>query len=349
MDVTIEQLQAMNDSELIHYVIKNKLTTKEMTFQYLSEEETKIEDKIAYTIEDIRKHIQYDNKRGILFLPLINEKENPILRKKVFSQKKHDRIPPWGHFNVLRAAVENAIFGIVTATIFIEQVSRKQDIQFENERNADKPKIEHSMFIYEEGEFVQIDMENKEDPMTQEYLRRMEMKEYVFNKCKKLTYVYLPLLDEMLQIKAPNVNKEVLERFFKQWYEFVTYGMPLGISTNLIFGRITVEEYKVFVEVINHYTEEIPNILAVLPTLQGEREVTNADYLFYMEKPANFLMDLLKFRVGKESNSGYFPWEKRYYATIAEVERRSYLTDYSSTIFKEEEMAKESIAKKEGK
>lgn len=28
MNITIEQLQAMSDSELIHYVIKDKLTTK---------------------------------------------------------------------------------------------------------------------------------------------------------------------------------------------------------------------------------------------------------------------------------------------------------------------------------
>lgn len=353
MDVTIEKLQAMSDEELLRYVIKDMLTTPKMTFQYLSEEETKVEDALTYTFEQIKKQVQYNNKEGILYLPFVNEKENPILRKMVFSEKKCDRIPPWGYFNVVRAAVQNEIFGIVTATIFIEQTSRKQDIQFENERNGDKPKLEYSMFIFEKDEFVQVDMENKEDPMTQEYLRRMEMKEYVFTRCKKLTYIYFQLLDEILQIKSPNVEKQVLERFFKQWYEFLGYGMPLGISVNLIFGRITPEEYKVFVEVINHFIEEIPKIVGILPTLPGGKEVTNDDYLFYMEKSANFLMDLLKFREGKESHAGYFLWgkgEKKYaYATIAEVERRNYLTDYSSTVQKEEEWAQESIAKKEGR
>ncbi|MDX5880813.1 MULTISPECIES: hypothetical protein [unclassified Bacillus cereus group] len=349
MKITIEQLQAMSDSELIQYVIKNKLTTKEMTFQYLSKEETKIEEEITYTFEQIKKHIQYNNKEGILYLPFINEKENPILRKKVFSQKKYDRIPKWGHFNVLRAAVVNEIFGLVTATMLIEQVSRKVDIQFENEKNGDKPKVEYSMFMYEEEEFIQIDMENKEDPHTQEYLRRMEMKEYVFKRCKKFVYAYYESLDDMLDLKAPNVNKQVLHDFFTKWYEFLGYGMPLGVSTSLIFGQISVDEYNTFLDVMDYYTEEIPKILSVLPTLPGGSEVTSPDYLLYMENPANYLMDLFKFREGKESHSGYFIWKGRAYPTLAEVERRTYLTDYSSTIFKEEEWAQESIAKKEGR
>lgn len=170
-------------------------------------------------------------------MPFINEKENPLLRKKGIFREKYDRIPKWGHFNILHALVKNEIFGLVTATMLIEQVNRKQDIQFENEKNGDKPKLEYSMFMYEDKEFVQIDMENKEDPNTIEYLRRTEMKEYVFKRCKKFVYAYYEALDEMLDVKAPNVNKEVLHNFFAKWYEFLTYGMPLGISTSLILVK----------------------------------------------------------------------------------------------------------------
>lgn len=45
-----------------------------MTFQYLSEEETKIEEEITYTFEQIKKHIQYDNKKGFYICHLSMKK-----------------------------------------------------------------------------------------------------------------------------------------------------------------------------------------------------------------------------------------------------------------------------------
>lgn len=347
MDITLDQLKDMTNEELLEVGTKNMEETPKMTVIYKDTDKMEgFEEQIEYTFDYIKKFIECDKVNGILTAPFIDEREIPIFKKVVFSKKgRADRIPWEEYFNVVRVESKNELFGIVTNSFDCLKINRKDDPRFPNDIRNDK-KEEKMYYLYEEKMFMQVPdkrMKPNEEGAEEhnkpfvEFDRRKEMKDYIKVRLKKLTHRYLEAFDVVYELEIPGQQKRDLLHFYKEWNHFFSEEMKQGMQLALIYNRISLQEYKIFIKVVEKYQPIIKDKYELLKTaeINDKGEVEKEFYQKELEEVTLFLRDFINEREENNEKNGFFVWKmedgtKVINPTISEVERRKYYMDFPS-------------------
>lgn len=347
MDITLEQLKEMTNEELLEIGTKNMEETPKITVIYKDTDKMEgFEEQIEYTFDYIKKFIVCDKVNGTLEVPFIDEREIPIFKKVVFSKKgRADRIPWEEYFNVVRVESKNELFGIVTNSFDCLKINRKDDPRFPNDIRNDK-KEEKMYYLYEERMFMQVPdkrMKPNEEGAEEhnkpfvEFDRRKEMKDYIKVRLKKLTHRYLEAFDVVYELEIPGQQKRDLLHFYKEWNHFFSEEMKQGMQLALIYNRISLQEYKIFIKVVEKYQPIIKDKYELLKTaeINDKGEVEKEFYQKELEEVTLFLRDFINEREENNEKNGFFIWElengtKVINPTISEIERRKYYMDVAS-------------------
>lgn len=354
MDITLEQLEKMSDQELLEFAVKNMEDTKKMcVFSKDTSEIDGFKKRPVYTFDSIKKYIECDKEKGTLTVPFIDEREIDVFKKVVFSERdRADRIHWKSFFSVLRVTVMNELFGLVTTNYECLKVNRKEDPRFPNDMRNDR-KEERMYFDYKNNIFQQVpdkkmrqDEEGSEEhnQHIEEFNRRNEMKDYLLERLDELQYRYLRAFDKVYELDhSPGQQKKELIHYYQTWNQFFTEEMEQGMQVALVYNHISLEEYKIFIEVIKRYQPIVQTkyneLLTVAVNEKGE--VDKDWYRQKLESVTLFLIDFISERKENSEKYGFFAWEmkdktKVMNPTISEVERRSYYMDVASKPIDEE-------------
>ncbi|MGM2776252.1 hypothetical protein [Bacillus cereus group sp. Bce015] len=338
MDITIEQLRAMSDEELLKFAVKNMENTPKMEVIYVNTDEIpNFRPVFVYNFESVKKYIQYNKKEAKVYVPHIDQREHKTLKKTVFSKiGKHDRIPWTKYFNVLKVRAKNELFGLVTVEYAFLKVLRNHDPRYPRDERVEKITEECMYYVPGENTFQQVDLEDEESEKTKIFEKINEMKEYVLVRFLEHTYEYLEAFDVVHALDNPGENKKQLIHFYKTWNHFFSHELEKGMKLAFLYNHIAPKEYRAFKKIIKKYKLEIQTKYEMIKKAAADRKGDISKELNRNEF-AELTSFLLDFKTPREEGSekyGFFLLDGEVYPNIGEIERRDYFMDVAS---KEEE------------
>ncbi|HHB1889150.1 TPA: hypothetical protein ACOQ40_005569 [Bacillus cereus] len=333
---TIEELEEMNSKEFLDYIVDLKDNTPELKVVYWEGEENINDDEYEYEIEDIVQYLNYDNtEKYCVYCPHVDERKKDIFNKVVFSKKgKKDRFPSCRYLNLIEGSVENELCGLAIFKFGYYKVERKfTDFRFLNKSKVFE-QLEHSYFDYEEKKrcFVQVDIKQKKDEKTQEYLRRKKIVKYIKKRLKAIDLDYLESFDLSVAIKRNGDTAKGVAEYLIKKRDFFEEKVKLGMLVKKLFFNITTEEYDAIISYVDGMIEEINTTLEALSEREDEDNVI-MDRDFYKEY-IELILDKVNLFFAPESEDktsrsalGSFTYKEETYHNIAAIEKRVYLTD----------------------
>ncbi|MDZ4508467.1 hypothetical protein ORM40_27715 [Bacillus cereus] len=331
---TIEELEEMNPKEFLDYIIYLKDNTPELKVVYWEGEENINDDEYEYDIEDIVAYLKYDNvEKYCVYCPCVDERKKDIFNKVVFSKKgKKDRFPSCRYLNLIEGNIENELCGLAIFKFGYYKVDRKYtDFRFPNKSRVFE-QLEHSYFDYENKEFIQVDIKQKKDEKTQEYLRRKKIVKYIKKRLKAIDLDYLESFDLSVATKRNGDTAKAIAEYLVKKRDFFEGKVKLGMLVKKLFFNIITEEYNVIISYVNEMIEEINTTLEALSEREDEDNVI-MDRDFYKEY-IELILDKVNLFFAPESEDktsrsalGSFIFKEETYHNIAAIEKRVYLTD----------------------
>lgn len=322
----IDELEELTDQELLDYVIWLKESTPVMEIQYLEGNDNLQSDEYEYDFDEIKTMVRYDSTNFKMICPFVDEREDDIFQKIIFSTtNKKDRFPSVRFFNYIDGSIENELFGIVTFIFGYYKIVRKfSDYRFIN-KNRSQEQTEMYLYNYETKAFEQFDIKDKKSPKREEYNQRKQVVKYIKKRLKRLDYKYLEALDKQLFYKRKNNTKEEMLADLQRTYDFLESSFPQGMLVKKLFFNITSSEYEALLQ-------ESKNILERIEILQSELHEIPDNTKLSQEQISYFTSEKVFFKSTPEKSSqdefGYFVIEEEQFPNVAQIEKRNYLTDY---------------------
>lgn len=331
---TIEELEEMNPKEFLDYIMYLKDNTPELKVVYWEGNDNINDDEYEYEIEDIVAYLKYDNtEKYCVYCPFVDERKKDIFNKVVFSKKgKKDRFPSCRYLNLIEGNIENELCGLAIFKFGYYKVDRKYtDFRFPNKSRVFE-QLEHSYFDYENKEFIQVDIKQKKDEKTQEYLNRKKIVKYIKKKLKAIDLDYLESFDLSVATKRNGDNAKAVAEYLIKKRDFFEEKVKLGMLVKKLFFNITTEECDVIIPYVNGMIEEIDATVKALSEKEDEENVI-MDHAFFKEH-IETILDKVNLFFAPESEDktsrsalGSFTYEGETYHNIAAIEKRVYLTD----------------------
>ncbi len=322
----VNELQELEDQELLDYVIWLKESTPVMEIQYLEGADNIPNDEYEYEFDEIKTMLRFDSKNHKMICPFVDEREQDIFQKIIFSTtNKKDRFPASNFINYIDGSIENELFGIVTFIFGYYKIVRKfSDYRFINKNRSQEQK-EMYLFNYETKVFDQFDIKDKKSPLLEEYNQRKQVVKYIKKRLKRLDFKYLEELDKQLFYKRKNNTKEEILVDLQKTCDFLKGSFPQGMLVKKLFFNITSQEYDALLL-------ESKNILERIEILQSELLEIPDNTKLSQEQISYFTSEKVFFKSTPEKSTkidfGYFILEEEQFPNVAQIEKRNYLTDY---------------------
>lgn len=321
----INELKELTDQELVDYVLTLKEDIPEMKVQFLEGQDNIQQDEYEYTLQDIQKYLSFNKENHIMICPTVDERENDIFQKIVFSTKdKKDRFPSSKFLNLVTGVVQNELLGISIFVFGYYKITRKfSDFRFIN-KNRVQEQQELYLYNFENKTFDHINIKEKNSTKVDDYNNRLEVVKYIKKRLKKLDFLYLEALDKILSYKRKDNSKEAIFHYLEEMKIFLTEAFPQGMRVKKLFFNITSEEHEAIIV-------ESQIILKEIEKLQHELSEIADDTIFKTEEVRYFTKVKKFFKTKDEksvqSKAGFFVYKETEFPNAAEIEKRNYLTD----------------------
>lgn len=319
----VNELKELTDQELLDYVIWLKELTPVFKIQYLEGEDNLPQDEYEYDFDEIKTMLRFDSKNSTMICPKVDEREQDIFQKIIFSKtNKKDRFPSCNFINLVDGTIENEIFGIATFVFGYYKIVRKfSDYRFIN-KNRSQEQTEMYLYNYQTKVFEQFDIKDKRSTKLEEYNKRRQVVKYIKKRLKRLDFKYLEALDKQLFYKRKNNTKEFMLEDLQRTYDFLEGPFPTGMLVKKLFFNITSDEYAALLDESKNILERIKILQEELHEIPDNTKLTQ-EQILHFTKEKHFFEE----KPEKEDSFGFFDFEGEEYPNVAQIEKRNYLTD----------------------
>ncbi|MDA2599436.1 hypothetical protein PDQ40_27870 [Bacillus cereus group sp. Bc061] len=258
-DVTIGVLKDMSEEEVIKVAMKSFLEIPNLDV------DQKVLDATTMYRADfdlVKRHIKYDFKNFLVTYPYVNEQEDVLYNKGVFSKGQTDFFPMNNYFISVRANVTVMPFGMLEVVFIGEHVFRNSNDYRHYKANTIFETTDYFYFDFIKQEFVQVnesDLNNgrklkvknesayveKTKKHIQEYIKREELLEYTKQRLKVRARTYQERFRKFkgvwgLGSKLNTFTK--IEKYFEEYINFLEE-LEVGLQLKLIYSKLTNREF----------------------------------------------------------------------------------------------------------
>ncbi|HFJ9368788.1 hypothetical protein [Bacillus cereus group sp. BY6-1LC] len=339
--VTEEEIQSLELETLISRMLATFIK-KEFEMEFV-DVPSYFRFKEIMGIDDVKGFLKFDVPNAIYIFPSLDERE--LMNVPTFKEKRI--LPPKGFFWVLKTEKEEKMFGIVDVMFTINKVSIKPNDERYEQMNVVFRDEKNFYFDYEKSEYVQVNKKQASNENTQEYLRRIELKDKCFERLGEENDRYLEILlnaSEHLVDKNTLYTVEGFHTYFQD-YLAIYESIKDYLALKILFNQTDVSNYshiKTYFEDLNANVSERITDFAELKEqgIIGDlRENDMKPYLSYFNSFENtrkkirnmfryrdeFVMKTKKAQDPLKKMDGYYAFdEKRMYANLMQIEN-----DYS--------------------
>ncbi len=285
-DVTIGVLKDMSEEEVIKVAMKSFLEIPNLDV------DQKVLDATTMYRADfdlVKRHIKYDFKNFLVTYPYVNEQEDVLYNKGVFSKGQADFFPMNNYFISVRANVTVMPFGMLEVVFIGEHVFRNSNDYRHYKANTIFETTDYFYFDFIKQEFVQVnesDLNNgrklkvknesayveKTKKHIQEYIKREELLEYTKQRLKVRARTYQERFRKFkgvwgLGSKLNTFTK--IEKYFEEYINFLEE-LKVGLQLKLIYSKLTNREFLQLEKIRKDLLEtDIPKCQETLHRLVG--------------------------------------------------------------------------------
>lgn len=285
-DVTIGVLKDMSEEEVIKVAMKSFLEIPNLDV------DQKVLDATTMYRADfdlVKRHIKYDFKNFLVTYPYVNEQEDVLYNKGVFSKGQADFFPMNNYFISVRANVTVMPFGMLEVVFIGEHVFRNSNDYRHYKANTIFETTDYFYFDFIKQEFVQVnesDLNNgrklkvknesayveKTKKHIQEYIKREELLEYTKQRLKVRARTYQERFRKFkgvwgLGSKLNTFTK--IEKYFEEYINFLEE-LEVGLQLKLIYSKLTNREFLQLEKIRKDLLEtDIPKCQETLHRLVG--------------------------------------------------------------------------------
>lgn len=260
---TKEEIQTLDLQDLIKKMLATfKKREFEITFK---EVPSHFSQKKEMGIEDVKDFFHFDVENCTYQFPRIEERET--IGVPEFMGRK--TVPSKNFFWSMKTEKEEKMFGIVDVLFKINKVSVKaNEERFEQTQTVFKEATSY-YYDYEKNEYVQINRKGKDNPNTQEYLRRVELLEMCFERLEKENDTYLKLLETAALYLTNQKTVDVvafIDYFedYKAHYSILQPFLPL----KMLFNHTDSENYGQINAFFKRINQKVDETLLELKTMR---------------------------------------------------------------------------------
>lgn len=258
-DVTIEVLKDMSEEEVITIAMQSFLEIPKLDV------DQKVLDATSMYKADfnlVKKYIKYDFTNFIVTYPYVDEQEDVLYSKGVFSNEQSDFFPMNGYFISIMANVMVMPFGMLEVTFTGEHVFRNGNDYRHHKANTMFETKDYFYFDFRTEEFVQVnesDLVNgrklklknestylqKTKKHIQEYIKREELLEYTKQRLKVRARTYQERFRKFKEVWGLGGDLNTLNKIEKYFVEYINFleELEVGLQLKLIYSKLTNREF----------------------------------------------------------------------------------------------------------
>lgn len=339
--VTEEEIQSLELETLISRML-DTFVKKEFELEFV-DVPSHFRFKEIMGIEDVKEFIKFDVPNAIYTFPSLDERE--LMNVATFKEKKI--LPPKGFFWVLKTEKEEKMFGIVDVMFTINKVSIKANDERYEQMNVVFRDEKNFYFDYEKKEYVQVNKKQLTNENTQEYLRRIELKDKCFERLGEENDRYLEILLNSSEHLVDRTTLYTVEGFHTYFQDYLAvYESIKGyLALKILFNQTDVVNYSriktYFKDLNTNVSERIGELVELKAKgVTGDlREDVMKPYLSYYDsftKARKKIRNMFRYRDEnvmktkraqdpKKTTDGFYEWDDtRMYANLMQIEN-----DYS--------------------
>lgn len=258
-DVTIEVLKDMSEKEIIAIAMKSFLEIPNLDV------DQKVLDAATMYRADfdlVKRHIKYDFKNFVVTYPYVNEQEDVLYSKGVFSKEQADFFPMNSYFISVLADVTVMPYGMLEVTFIGEHIFRNTNDYRHHKANKIFETKDYFYYDFIKQEFVQVnesDLNNgrklkaknesayveKTKKHIQEYIKREELLEYTKQRLKVRARSYQERFRKFKEVwgLGSKLNTFIkIEKYFEEYISFLEE-LEVGLQLKLIYSKLTNREF----------------------------------------------------------------------------------------------------------
>ncbi|WP_283749698.1 hypothetical protein [Bacillus mycoides] len=309
-DVTIGVLKDMSEEEVRAIAMKSFLEIPNLDV------DQKVLDATTMYRADfdlVKKYINYNFKDFIVTYPYINEQEDVLYNKGVFSDVQSDFFPMNGYFISIRANVKAMPYGMLEVTFTGEHVFRNTNDFRHYKSNTIFETKDYFYFDFSTEEFVQVnesDLNNgrklklknestyieKTKKHIQEYIKREELLEYTKQRLKVRARTYQERFRKFKEIWGLGGNFNTfkkIEKYFNGYINFLEE-LEVGLQLKLIYSKLTNREFQKLEKIRKEFLEtDIPKceetLQQLVKAIRKNKEKRSYKWNDFKEFDLNFL------------------------------------------------------------
>ncbi|HDR8323991.1 TPA: hypothetical protein QC175_005709 [Bacillus cereus] len=294
--VTIEVLKDMSEEEIIAIAMESFLEIPNLDV------DQKVLDATSMYKADfnlVKKYIKYDFTNFVVTYPYVNEEEDPLYNKGVFSKGQSDFFPMNNYFISIGASVTVMPYGIVEVVFVGDHVFRNTNDYRHYKANKIFETKDYFYYDFIAQEFVQVnesDLDNgrklkmknedtylqKTKKHIQEYIKREELLEYTKQRLKVRARTYQERFRKFKEVWGLGSTLNTFMKIEKFILEYISFleELEVGLQLKLIYSKLTNREFKQLEKIRKELLEnDIPKcqetlhqLIEVIGTNEEKRE-----------------------------------------------------------------------------